>query len=195
MSFTSTSPPFKQYQTLEEIAQDIRECTRCPLHQTRTNAVPGEGDPKAKLVFIGEGPGENEDLQGCPFVGRAGGLLTKLIQKMGLSRESVFITNIVKCRPPNNRTPLKSEIEMCEPYLQEQLRLIQPKIICTLGGPATMTLLHKKGSMSAIRGKWFEYKGIKLIPTFHPAYLLRDPSKKREAWIDLQEIMKVYNSV
>jgi len=189
------SPLPKQYQTLEEIAQDIQGCTQCPLHQARTNTVPGEGNPKAKLVFVGEGPGKNEDIQGRPFIGRSGNLLTKMIADMGLSREEIFITSIVKCRPPNNRTPLKTEINACKLYLREQLRVIRPGIICTLGAPAAMTLLRKKGSMTAIRGKWFEYEGIKLMPTFHPAYLLRNPSKKQEVRIDFQEIMKIYNSL
>ena len=186
----------KQYQNLNEIAADIRECTKCQLHKTRTHTVPGTGNSRAKLVFIGEGPGENEDLQGLPFVGRAGALLTKLIQEMGLTREEVFITNIVKCRPPDNRNPLRKEVTACEPYLKEQLRLIQPRIICTLGSPAAMTLLgKKKGRMTQIRGTWFTYEGIKLMPTFHPAYILRVPSKKQDAHKDLQEIMKIYNSL
>jgi DNA polymerase len=192
MSTGSLSSPLKHYQNLEEIAEDVRVCTKCPLHETRTKAVPGTGDPHATLVFIGEGPGENEDLQGLPFVGRAGELLTKMIQAMGLTREQVFITNIVKCRPPNNRNPAQNEIASCEPYLKEQLRLIQPKIICTLGSPATKTLLRTKETITKLRGKWFTYENIKLMPTFHPAYLLRNPKKKSEAWEDLQEIMKVY---
>lgn len=182
----------QSYQNLEEIAKDIRDCTKCPLHATRTNTVPGAGDPQAKLVFVGEGPGEKEDLQGKPFVGRSGALLTKLIEEMGVIREQVFITSIVKCRPPNNRDPLKPEITACEPYLQEQLRVIQPKIICTLGSPASKTLLQTKASISKIRGKWFNYKGIKVMPTFHPAYLLRSPSKQDDAKEDLQKIMREY---
>lgn len=182
----------KSYQNLEEIAKDIRDCTKCPLHTTRTNTVPGAGDPQAKLVFVGEGPGEKEDLQGKPFVGRSGALLTKLIEEMGLMREQVFITSIVKCRPPNNRNPLQPEIIACKPYLQEQLRLIQPKIICALGSPAAKTLLQTKASISKIRGIWLSYEGIKLMPTFHPAYLLRSPSKKDDAREDLQEIMREY---
>lgn len=185
----------KSYQNLEEIAKDIRDCTKCPLHTTRTNTVPGAGDPQAKLVFVGEGPGEKEDLQGKPFVGRSGTLLTKLIEEIGLTREQVFITSIVKCRPPNNRNPLQPEILACKSYLQEQLRLISPNIICTLGSPAAKTLLGTKESMTKIRGKWFSYEGIKLMPTFHPAYLLRSPSKKGDVREDLQEIMREYNAM
>ena len=185
----------KSYQSLEEIVADIRVCTKCSLHESRTNTVPGIGTPQAKLIFVGEGPGAHEGLQGVPFVGRAGNLLTQMILEMGLSREQVFITNIVKCRPPNNRNPLSSEILACEPYLQEQLRLISPRIICTLGSPAAKTLLGIQESITNIRGKWFTYEGIKLMPTFHPAYLLRSPSKKRQAWEDLQEIMREYKAI
>ncbi len=191
----SSDAPLKRYQDLDKIAADIRICTKCPLHKTRNHTVPGAGDPRAKLVFVGEGPGEKEDLQGLPFIGRSGGLMTTLIQEVGLTREQVFITSIVKCRPPNNRNPAKKEIIACEPYLKEQLRLIQPEIICTLGSTAIKTLLGSKERMTKIRGKWFTYEGIKLMPTFHPAYLLRSPSKKREVREDFEEIMKVYRSL
>ncbi len=184
------------YQNLDEIAAAIRECTQCQLHKTRNKTVPGAGNPQAKLIFIGEAPGEQEDLQGLPFIGRSGTLLTKLLQEVGLSRADVFITSILKCRPPKNRNPLKKEIVACEPYLKAQLQVIQPKMICTLGSPSTMTLLGKqKGGMAQIRGKWFTYAEIKLMPTFHPAYILRFPPKKKEALKDFQEIRRVYDSL
>jgi DNA polymerase len=195
MSSSKLNRSRKSYQNLEEIAKDIRDCRKCPLHATRNNTVPGAGDPQAKLVFVGEGPGQREDLEGKPFVGRSGALLTKLIEEIGLRREQVFITSIVKCRPPNNRNPLQPEIIACKPYLQEQLRVIRPKIVCTLGSPATNTLLQIKASISKIRGQWFSYEGIKLMPTFHPAYLLRSPSKKDDAREDLQEIMREYEAM
>lgn len=185
----------KTYATLEEIAADIAVCTKCPLHETRTKTVPGAGSPQARLIFVGEGPGEQEDLQGLPFVGRSGKLLTQLIEEMGLTRDDVFITSIVKCRPPQNRNPSKTEITACKTYLQAQLDVLAPKIICTLGLPSTRTLLGRKEGIGKLRGKWFDYNGIKLMPTFHPAYLLRSQSKIAEAREDLQEIMRTYREM
>ncbi|MCP4401131.1 MAG: uracil-DNA glycosylase [bacterium] len=185
----------KDYKTLEDIAADIAVCKKCPLHETRAKTVPGAGSPQARLMFIGEGPGEKEDLQGLPFIGRSGKLLTQSIEEMGLTRDEVFITSIVKCRPPQNRNPSKAEITACKTYLQAQLDAIAPKIICALGLPATRTLLGSKEGIGKLRGKWFDYKGIKLMPTFHPAYLLRSQSKIVDTRKDLQEIMRVYREV
>ena len=182
----------KLYKTIEDIAADIAVCTKCPLYETRTNTVPGAGNPRAGLMFIGEGPGEQEDLQGLPFIGRSGKLLTQSIEEMGLTRNEVFITSIVKCRPPKNRNPTKTEIKACKTYLQAQLEVIAPQIICTLGLPATQTLLGSKEGIGKLRGKWFDYNGIKLMPTFHPAYLLRSQSKISECREDLQKIMQEY---
>jgi DNA polymerase len=177
-------------ETLEEIRENMGDCHRCPLSETRTNIVFGEGDPNADIVFIGEGPGHDEDVQGLPFVGRAGKLLTKIINAMGLNREDVYITNIIKCRPPGNRNPMSEEIAACFPFLERQLEAIRPRYICALGTFAAQTLLETNTPISRLRGKFHEYKGIKLIPTFHPAYLLRNPNKKREVWEDIQKLMK-----
>lgn len=176
-------------ETLEEIRENMGDCHRCPLSETRTNIVFGEGDPNADIVFIGEGPGHDEDVQGRPFVGRAGKLLTKIINAMGLNREDVYITNIIKCRPPGNRNPMSEEIAACFPFLERQLEAIRPRYICALGTFAAQTLLETNTPISRLRGKFHEYKGIKLIPTFHPAYLLRNPNKKREVWEDIQKLM------
>lgn len=169
----------------------VKGCTKCGLCTTRTNTVFGEGAADAKLFFIGEGPGEDEDLQGRPFVGRSGGLLTKMIAGMGLRREDVFIANIVKCRPPGNRNPAPEETAACTPYLVRQLEIIRPKVIVTLGLPATQYMLGSKQSMSRMRGVWHEYRGIKLMPTFHPAYVLRNYTEqtRRQVWEDLQKAM------
>ena len=177
---------------LEEIKLDMEECHRCPLEKTRKNLVFGEGNPHAELVFVGEAPGAEEDLQGRPFVGRAGQLLTKIIGAMGLKREDVYICNILKCRPPGNRNPLPEEIEVCEPYLVQQLEAIRPRVICALGTFAAQTLLKKKGiPITVLRGRFHDYHGIKLMPTYHPAYLLRNPGAKKQVWEDVQQIMKV----
>ena len=172
-----------------EIDRAVMACSKCPLHAVRTNAVPGEGSTKADLVFIGEAPGANEDRQGRPFVGRAGELLTKIIiDGMKITREEVYITNIVKCRPPGNRDPLPEEIEQCRPYLLQQLEILQPKVICTLGKFAAQCLLQSKAPISRLRGKVHEYNGIPLVPTFHPAYLLRNYTKeaRRQVWDDVR---------
>jgi uracil-DNA glycosylase len=178
--------------TLERIRTDIGpNCTRCKLSKGRTKIVFGVGNPKADLVFVGEGPGRDEDAQGEPFVGRAGKLLTQMIEAMGLRREDVYICNVVKCRPPENRLPEKDEIETCSPYLMRQLALIQPKVICTLGSCSSQTLLQTNQGISRFRGEWFDFRGSKLIATYHPAYLLRNPAAKSEVWKDLQKVMAV----
>ncbi|MDI6782956.1 MAG: uracil-DNA glycosylase [bacterium] len=174
--------------SLAEIAAEIAQCTKCPLHKTRRHTVPGEGNPRARLVFVGEAPGEDEDLQGKPFVGRAGQLLTGMIEaekSLGLKRSDVFICNVLKCRPPGNRNPQPEEIACCEPYLKAQLAIIQPKLICALGTFAAQTLLRTETKISQLRGKYYTYEGIPLLPTFHPSYLLRNQTMKREAWQDM----------
>jgi uracil-DNA glycosylase family 4 len=178
--------------TLERVREDIGpNCTRCNLHKARTNIVFGVGNPKAQLVFVGEGPGHDEDVRGEPFVGRAGKLLTQMIEAMGLRREDVYICNVVKCRPPENRLPEKDEIATCSPFLLRQLGVIQPKVICCLGACAAQTLLETNQGISRFRGEWFDYRGSKLIATYHPAYLLRNPNAKGEVWKDLQKVMSV----
>lgn len=177
--------------TLERIAREVSTCQKCPLCTTRVNAVPGEGDPHASLVFVGEAPGGTEDKQGRPFVGRAGHLLTDIITKgMKLRREDVFICNVLKCRPPDNRTPNPEEVMHCEPYLLRQLALIRPKVICALGAVAAQTLLKTNTPISKLRGLWHDYHGIALRVTYHPAYLLRNPADKAKTWEDVQEIMR-----
>ena len=179
----------KILQTLD--TTQVKGCTRCVLCETRTNTVFGEGDADAKLMFIGEGPGENEDLEGRPFVGKAGQLLDKMILAMGLKREQVYICNIVKCRPPNNRQPAPEETSACTPYLIEQIRTIRPQVIVTLGLPSTQYILRTKLSMSKLRGQFQEWRGLKVMPTYHPAYVLRSYTKEtREAvWGDLRQVM------
>jgi len=176
---------------LDALDAEVAGCTSCKLHQGRTLAVPGEGNVEADLMFIGEGPGADEDRTGRPFVGRAGELLTKIIEAMGFSRESVFIANIVKCRPPGNRDPEPDETTSCFPYLERQLEIIEPKVICTLGLPATRKLLDMRGGITALRGKKFVFRGIPLIPTFHPAYLLRSPAGKKPVWQDMQTVARL----
>jgi len=178
-------------ETLEDIRADLGECTRCRLHKARTKLVFGVGNPKAELVFVGEGPGHDEDVQGEPFVGRAGKLLTQMIEAMSLRREDVYICNVVKCRPPENRLPDKDEIAVCSPFLLRQLTSIQPKVICCLGACSAQTLLVTNQGISRFRGEWFDFRGSKLIATYHPAYLLRNPAAKSEVWKDLQKVMAV----
>ena len=168
--------------SLEAIRGDIGDCTRCRLHEQRKTIVFGEGNPEARLVFVGEGPGADEDASGRPFVGRAGQLLDKIILAIGLKREEVYIANIVKCRPPGNRTPERDEVETCEPFLVRQLAFIRPDVIVALGSPAFQCLLRTRESITRARGEWREWNGIKVMPTFHPAFLLRSPDKKREVW-------------
>ena len=177
--------------TLPRIRDDIGDCTRCRLHQARTQIVYGVGNPKAELVFVGEGPDHDEDVQGEPFVGRAGKLLTQMIEAMSLRREDVYICNVVKCRPPENRLPEKDEIATCSPFLFRQLAAIQPKVICCLGACAAQTLLETNQGISRFRGEWFDFRGSKLIATYHPAYLLRNPNAKSEVWKDLQKVMSL----
>ena len=175
--------------TLELIRENLGECTRCRLHKQRNKIVFGAGNPRAELVFVGEGPGHDEDIQGLPFVGRAGKLLTQMIEAMGLQREDVYICNVVKCRPPENRKPEDDEVATCSPYLYRQLDAIAPKAIVCLGGVAAQTLLKTKDPISRFRGNWFDYRNTKLMATYHPAYLLRNPAAKSEVWKDLQKVM------
>jgi uracil-DNA glycosylase family 4 len=173
--------------TLLKIRTDLGECTRCKLHKTRNKIVFGDGNPKAELVFVGEGPGHDEDMQGLPFVGRAGKLLTQMIEAMGLQRKDVYICNVVKCRPPENRAPEKDEVGECSPFLLRQIDAIAPKVIVCLGSTAAQTIR----GISHFRGQWLEFRGRKLMATYHPAYLLRNPSAKGEVWKDLQKVMAV----
>ncbi|HXR09579.1 MAG TPA: uracil-DNA glycosylase, partial [Candidatus Acidoferrales bacterium] len=175
--------------TLERTREDLGECTRCRLHEQRNKIVFGAGNPRAELVFVGEGPGHDEDVQGLPFVGRAGKLLTQMIEAMGLTREQVYICNVVKCRPPENRKPEDDEVATCSPYLYRQLDVIAPKAIVCLGGTAAQALLKTKDSISRFRGTWFDFRNTKLLATYHPAYLLRNPNAKGEVWKDLQKVM------
>jgi DNA polymerase len=175
--------------SLERIREDLGECTRCRLHKQRNKIVFGVGNSRAELVFVGEGPGHDEDVQGLPFVGRAGKLLTQMIEAMGLERDDVYICNVVKCRPPENRTPADDEVATCSPYLYRQLDAIAPKAIVCLGAVAAQTLLGTKDSISRYRGVWFDFRNAKLLATYHPAYLLRNPNAKGEVWKDLQKVM------
>jgi len=176
--------------TLEEIREEIGDCTRCKLHEGRTNLVFGDGNTKARLVFVGEGPGRDEDMQGKPFVGRSGKLLTKIIEAMGLKREDVYICNVVKCRPPDNRTPEPDEMSTCEQFLFKQIRFIKPEVIVCLGATAAKSVLKTKDSLGSLRGKFHMYSGTKLMVTYHPAALLRNPNFKKPAWEDMQVVMK-----
>ena len=180
--------------TLADVRTELGDCKRCKLHRTRKTIVFGEGNEKATLMFIGEGPGYDEDMQGRPFVGRAGQLLTKIIESINLSREEVYIANIIKCRPPQNRNPESDEIESCNPFLMKQIRLIQPRIICALGTFSAQTLLKTDTKITALRGKLYDLEGIKVIPTYHPAFLLRNPERKREVWEDMKKIAELLQS-
>jgi uracil-DNA glycosylase family 4 len=173
---------------LGTIQRMVTECRKCGLCTSRTNTVFADGSTQARLVFIGEAPGRDEDLRGLPFVGRAGQLLDKMIAAIDLKREEVYICNVLKCRPPENRTPLPDEVEQCLPYLEQQLALVRPALICALGLSAVQALLKTKASMASLRGRTFEYRGVPLIPTYHPAALLRNPGLKREAWEDMQRV-------
>jgi DNA polymerase len=168
--------------------KEVENCNKCQLGKLRTNAVFGEGNRNTDLMFIGEGPGFDEDRTGLPFVGKAGELLTKIINAIGLSRDDVFIANIIKCRPPGNRDPLPEEIESCRPFIDKQIELIKPKVICTLGRYSTQTLLNTTQGITKIRGQFANFNGIKVMPTYHPAYLLRNPSAKKDVWQDVQAI-------
>jgi DNA polymerase len=184
----TSSPPSPMAPTLEEVRKELGDCQRCKLHRTRRTLVFGEGNEKARLMLIGEGPGYDEDVQGRPFVGRAGQLLTKILQSIGLQREEVYIANIIKCRPPQNRNPEPDEIQSCYPFLMKQIQAIQPRIICALGTFAAQTLLHTDAKITTLRGRFFDLAGIKVLPTYHPAYLLRSPERKREVWEDMKRI-------
>jgi uracil-DNA glycosylase family 4 len=180
--------------TLERIREDLGECTRCKLHERRHKIVFGTGNPSARLVFVGEGPGADEDAQGLPFVGRAGKLLNQMIEAMGLKREDVYICNVVKCRPPENRAPEKDEVATCSPYLIRQIDAIRPQVIVCLGSIAAQTMLSTNQGISRFRGQWLEFRGTRLLATYHPAYLLRNPAAKPEVWKDLQKVMAVLGS-
>lgn len=182
--------PMNNEEPLTHLAREVAGCQRCSLARTRKNIVFGDGNASAGIVFVGEAPGADEDEQGLPFVGRAGQLLTNIIQAMGLSRQDVYICNILKCRPPGNRNPQPDEIRLCEPFLKQQLQLISPQIICALGSFAAKTLLKTETPITVLRGRFHLYEGIKLMPTYHPAYLLRNPAAKKQVWEDVQLIMK-----
>ena len=175
-------------ETLDSIRLDIGDCQRCKLAPTRTNIVFGSGNPHAELVFVGEAPGFDEDQQGLPFVGRAGQLLTKIIESIGLKREDAYICNVLKCRPPDNRNPEPDEVAACNPFLRRQLAAIRPKVVCCLGTFAAQNVLQIAAPISKLRGKFFDMDGMRVIATFHPAYLLRSPEKKREVWEDMKQI-------
>ncbi len=177
-------------ETLAVVREELGDCHRCRLWRTRRNIVFGEGNEKASLVFVGEGPGHEEDSRGRPFVGKAGQLLTKIIAAIGMNRDEVYITNVVKCRPPDNRVPLPDEIACCYPFLARQLRAIRPKVICALGTASAQTLLKADARITAVRGTFHAWEGIPVMPTFHPAYLLRNPEKKRKTWQDMQAIQR-----
>jgi uracil-DNA glycosylase len=184
---TPTVIPLVAAETLADVRSDIGDCTRCKLSGLgRSQIVFGVGNPSADLMFVGEAPGADEDVQGIPFVGRAGQLLTKIIEAIDLRREDVYIANVIKCRPPQNRNPEPDEIDSCEPFLFRQIDVIKPKVIVTLGKFAAHTLLRREDPISRLRGRVFEYRGAKLIPTFHPAFLLRNPASKREVWEDMK---------
>jgi DNA polymerase len=175
-------------ETFEDIREDIGECVRCPLHQGRTKIVHTEGNQRARLMFVGEAPGADEDASGRPFVGRAGQLLNKIIEAIGLKREDVLIGNVNRCRPPQNRTPTTEEARTCKPFLLREINIVKPDVIVVLGNTAMKNLLDTKEGITRLRGEFQDYRGIKVMPTFHPAYLLRDPSKKREVWDDMKKV-------
>jgi len=176
---------------LEKLREEIGECQRCKLSKERKHIVFGEGNPDAALMFIGEAPGKEEDIQARPFVGDAGKLLTRMIEKMGLAREDVYIGNIVKCRPPLNRDPEEDEMKTCSPFIDRQIEIISPKVIVSLGRVSAQTLIATKIPISKLRGRFYEYKGIPLMPTFHPAYLLRNPKDKWLVWEDMQKVLEL----
>jgi DNA polymerase len=184
-------PPTDAKEALSQITERIAACTQCALCEGRQNTVPGQGTRNPDILFVGEGPGADEDRQGLAFVGRAGQLLTRMIVAMGLSREEVFIANVVKCRPPGNRNPYPQEMSACVPYLEEQIEVLKPRVIVALGATAIKGLLgDERISITRMRGSWMHFKGIDLMPTFHPAYLLRNPDAKKDVWKDLQEVLQ-----
>ncbi|MBW1770249.1 MAG: uracil-DNA glycosylase [Deltaproteobacteria bacterium] len=182
-------------ETLDTIQVDLGACQRCKLHKGRKHVVFGVGNPRARLAFVGEGPGYEEDMQGEPFVGKAGQLLTKILRAIGLTREDVYICNIIKCRPPGNRNPEPDEIAACIPFLRRQLRAIGPGLICALGSFAAQTLLATKTPISRLRGNFYTYEGSSLLPTYHPAFLLRNPAKKADVWEDMQKLQEAYEKI
>lgn len=181
-------------ETLDMIQKDLGPCRRCKLHKGRKHIVFGAGNPRAKLVLVGEGPGYEEDLQGQPFVGQAGQLLTRILRAIGLDRDEVYICNIIKCRPPGNRNPEPDEIAACIPFLRRQLKAIRPRLICALGTFAAQTLLGTNTPISRLRGRFYTYEGVHLLPTYHPAFLLRNPSKKADVWEDVQRLRGAYEN-
>ena len=192
-----SAPPVRIEQsaeTFEEIWADIGDCTRCPLYQGRTNIVNTDGNRQARLMFVGEAPGADEDAQALPFVGRAGQLLTKIIEAIGLKREEVLIGNVNRCRPPANRPPTPEEASMCKPFLLREIAIVQPEVIVVMGNTAMRNLLDLKQGITKMRGQFQDYHGVKVMPTFHPAYLLRDPSKKKETWEDLKRVRDYLDS-
>jgi uracil-DNA glycosylase family 4 len=192
MGFDFAEPAVREASTLPELRAALGDCRRCPLARSRTQIVFGVGDPNARLMFVGEGPGQDEDRQGEPFVGRAGKLLTEIIVKgMRLARDDVYIANVVKCRPPRNRNPEPEEVDACEPFLLRQIELIAPEVIVALGKFAAQTLLRTTTPITRLRGTWHDYHGIRVMPTFHPAYLLRNPAEKRQVWEDVKQVMDI----
>lgn len=191
LGFTEHHEPKKQTDgiDLKQLREEAADCTRCELHQNRNTVVFGTGDENAELMFVGEAPGADEDRQGEPFVGRAGQLLTKIIEAVGYARGQVYIANVIKCRPPGNRNPKPVEVETCEPFLLKQIELIQPKIICALGSFAAQTLLRTDQKISSLRGKFHDCRGVKVMPTYHPAFLLRNPNAKRDVWEDMKLVI------
>lgn len=195
--FDSTKPVellTQSSETLEQIWAELKDCTRCPLYEGRTHVVNTEGNPRARLMFVGEAPGADEDAQARPFVGRAGQLLTKIIEAIGFKREDVLIGNVNRCRPPANRAPMPDEAATCKPFLLREIAAVQPDVIVVLGNTAMKNLLDTKTGITRLRGEFQDFKGIKVMPTFHPAYLLRDPSKKRETWEDLKKVRDYLDS-
>lgn len=180
--------------TLEQVRGELGDCRRCKLHQGRTTLVFGVGRPDADLMFVGEAPGRDEDQQGEPFVGPAGQLLTKIIEAIGLTRDQVYIANVIKCRPPQNRNPELDEVQTCAPFLFQQLDVIRPRVVVALGAFAVRTLLRSEQSISRLRGQVFDYRGAKLVPTFHPAFLLRSPDRKRDVWQDMKKVRALLSS-
>ena len=178
-----------QNSLLAELQRIVSACEKCRLAKTRTQVVYGVGSPNADLMFIGEAPGRDEDIQGEPFVGRAGQLLTDIIKAMKLTRDDVYIANVIKCRPPENRNPEQDELDMCRPYIRQQVEIIQPRVIVTLGRFALQSLTEKGFAISSVRGQWLDYNGVKVMPTYHPAYLLRNPAAKKEVWADMKKVM------
>jgi len=181
--------------SLKELYEEVKRCTKCKLHRTRTHAVPGEGPEQTRLMLVGEAPGRDEDLEGRPFVGRAGKLLDQMLAAIKIKRAEVYITNVVKCRPPGNRTPDPDEIEACLPYLAQQIKFVSPRLICTLGLIAAQSVLGTTEPLSRLRGRVHEKDGIKVVVTYHPAFLLRFPARKRDAWEDLKMLQKLYQEL